>query len=46
MIWLDFDTNITAILRVIVGIMCILFYVYEIVTSNFMKKESNNKRLK
>lgn len=42
MIWLDFDTNITAILRVIVGIMCILFYVYEIVTSNFMKKESNN----
>ena len=42
MIWLDFDANITAILRILAGIMCILFYGYELINSNFIKK---NKKI-
>ncbi|AMD94238.1 hypothetical protein [Leptotrichia sp. oral taxon 847] len=45
MIWLDFDADITAILRIIIGIMCILFYGYEIIISNFMSRVITNNNI-
>jgi hypothetical protein len=40
MIWLDFDTNITAVMRIIISIFAIIYYVF---SENSKKDKQNTK---
>lgn len=45
MIWLDFDTNITAIMRIIIAILAIIYYLKNENTGNPKYEISNRKKI-